>query len=459
MPGSPPPPPARTTDTLPPLSTVVVPISVSASFLERTLDRVLDSIRPEPGLIYQHEGLDLGHGVSGTAQVWRRGATHVTMAGDAIGATLPVRIVLQPAWRPRLGPLSLPLDIRVPLDIRAEYTVHLQARPHLDANYNLRLNATFGFEVDRPVGIEAGGVGLMLTGASRRAAEEALSAVGDWLNSDDFHYLNFRDEAERGWQALQQPVTLSPGHHFRLAIEPAGVYAQRFRTQGETGILGLAVAAHIKAVATAEAAPPAVPLPGISPGNAPDGISLSLPLEASFASLEAGLQENVANHPWHIEQRQVVLRAAAVTGTDEGELQARIDISVTKESGGFDVEATLSAAGKPRLDIARQHLALEDFRYDVHTDSTLLNIAATLLRPVAGAMLQPWLDLPLEPQVARLLAEVNTRLASGIVLTDGVRLQGHIDGVRLTGLAVQAAGLAMTVETRGDLLVHVDRPD
>lgn len=443
----------------PATSTVAIPITVTAAFLEQKLDAVLDGIEPgETGLLYQHADLDIGHGLTGTAQVWRRSNSHIVMAGDTINATLPVRVVLLPSWKPHLGSLSLPIDINLPLDISAEYTVRMQARPQLDAGYDLRLHATFDYEVDRPVGIEAAGVGLTLTGATRTAAEEALHSLGTWLNSDRFDYLNFRADVERGWLALQQPVALSPGHHVRLEIAPASVYSRAFRSRGETGILGLAVVARIRALAAADTPTTAVPLPPVSAGAPAAGVEIVLPLEISFASLEAALQENVANHPWHIDGRQVLLRAVQVTGDDAGELQARVDIMVTSESGGFEVEASLSASGKPRLDIAEQRLSLDDFHYDVHTDSTLLNIAATLLRPFAGAILQPWLSLPLAPQAERLLTEVNERLATGIVLADGVTLHGNAGGVRLTGLAVHAQGLAVMVETHGDLEVEIDHP-
>lgn len=440
-----------------PRSTLVVPITVSAAYLERTLDDVLDGIRPEHGLLYQREELDLGHGITGTVQVWRRGSTHVAMAGDTVNAALPVRVVLLPSWTPQLGPLSLPLDISLPLDVTAEYTVRLQARPQIDNDYNLRLNASFSYEVDRPVGIEAVGMGVTLSGATRRAAEEALEALGDWLNSDDFHYLNFREEAERGWQAVQRPFELAPGHHFQLSIHPEGVHARPFRTRGEFGVLELAVVARIRAQTSTTTPEPPAPLPGVSPGEAPDGIALSLPLEASFASLEAALRDNIANHPWQFDGRHLLLRDVNITGDDDGSLQVRVSVAVTSSHGGFEVDGTLSASGRPRLDIERQHLSLEDFRYDVDTDSRLLNIAATVLRPFAGAILEPWLGLPLAPQAGRLLGEVNARLDTGIALGEGVQLHGRMDGVRLTGLAVSAHALALMVETHGDLQVLIDR--
>lgn len=50
-----------------PASALVVPITVSAAYRERTLDDVLDRIRPEQGLLYQHEDIDLGGGLTATA--------------------------------------------------------------------------------------------------------------------------------------------------------------------------------------------------------------------------------------------------------------------------------------------------------------------------------------------------------------------------------------------------------
>lgn len=441
-----------------PVSTVAVPIRVSALFIERSLDHVLEGLRDEPGLLYQHDTLDIGAGLTGVAQVWRRGGTHVVMTGDAIIATLPVRVVLKPAWKPGIGPLSLPLDINLPLEISAEYTVRLMSRPRLDSDYNLRLHATFEYSVDRPVGVEAVGldIGITFGGASRRAAEEALHSLCDWLNSDRFVYLNFREQVARGWHALQQPVNLSPGHQVRLGIVPEGVYALPFRSEGNTGVIGLAVAARVRAEAGSAASVVAMPLPPISPGPPPQGVTLALPLEVGFPTLEDALRENIADHPWHIEGRQVVLRAVAITGSDGGELNAKVGISVTTEGGGFDVEATLSASGRPRLDIEKQHLSLEGFRYDAQTDSRLLNVVATLLRPFAGRLLEPWLEMPLAPHAQRLLDEANTRLAAGISLGEGVRLFGKAAGVRLTQLEVNALGLLLQVETHGDLSIQVE---
>lgn len=445
----------------PPTSTLTVPIRISALYIERSLDHVLEGLRPEsPGLLYQHDTLDIGAGLTGVAQVFRRGSTHVVMAGDAIIATLPVRVLLKPAWKPGIGLLSLPLDIHLPIEISAEYTVRLYARPQLDAGYNLRLNATFDYSVDRAVGIEAIGfdIGISFGGASRRAAEEALHSLCGWLNSDEFDYLNFRAQIHRGWEALQQPVNLSPGHQVRLTIAPEGVYALPFHSDANTGVIGLAVVARVQALSSTTHTGSVTPLPPISPGNPPEGITLALPLDMSFAALEEALRENIADHPWHMDGRQVVLRGVAVTGTDTGELRARVDVSVTSDTGGFEIEASLEAHGQPRLDIERQHLSLEGFHYDAHTDNRLLNIVAKLLRPFAGTLLEPWLDMPLAPHAERLLEEANTRLAAGILIAEGVTLSGRAAGVRLTGLTVTAHGFSLLVETHGELSIQVDNP-
>jgi hypothetical protein len=444
-----------------PTSTLTVPIRVSALFIERSLDHVLESLRDESGLIYQHDALDIGAGLTGVAQVWRRGGTHVVMAGDAIIATLPVRVVLKPAWKPGIGLLSLPMGISLPLEISAEYTVRLTARPTLATTYDLRLNATFEYSVDRPVGVEAVGleIGITFGGATRRAAEEALHSLCDWLNSDKFVYLNFREQVARGWHALQQPVNLSPGHQLRLLIEPEGVYALPFHSDGNTGVIGLAVVARVRAQAASAKTVVAMPLPPISAEAPPQGVTLTLPLDVGFATLETALRENITDHPWHIEGRKVVLRTVEITGSDEGELKARVGISVTTEGGGFDVEATLSASGNPHLDIEKQHLSLEGFRYDAHTDSRLLNVLATLLRPFAGRLLEPWLEMPLAPHAQRLLDEANARLAAGIELGEGVTLLGNAAGVRLTKLNVTSHGLVLQVETHGELSIRADRSD
>jgi len=442
-----------------PSSTLAVPIRVSALYIERSLDHVLERLRDEPGLLYQHDSLDIGGGLTGIAQVWRRGGTHVVMAGDAIVATLPVRVVLKPAWKPGIGPLSLPIDINLPMEISAEYTVRLMSRPVLDRDYNLRLNATFEYSVDRAVGVEAVGldIGITFGGAARRAAEEALHSLCNWLNSDKFHYLNFREQIARGWHAIQQPVNLSPGHQLRLSVTPEGVFALPFHSEGNTGVIGLAVVARVHAQAIGAGTLVAMPLPSISEGPPPEGVTLVLPLDIGYAALENALRDNITGHPWHIEGRKVVLRTVELSGKDDGELNARVGISVTTEGGGFDVEATLSASGQPKLDIERQHLSLEGFRYDAQTDSRLLNFLASLLRPFAGRLLEPWLEMPLGPHAQRLLDEANTRLAAGIVLGDGVKLFGKAAGVKLTQLAVNSHGLAVQVETHGELVMQVDK--
>lgn len=439
-----------------PLSTITVPITVTSTFLRGALDEVLARLQPEAGLLYRERDLDIGLGLSANVAVWRRGATHVAMNDDAIDVTLPVRVEVRAAWRPRAGSAVLPFAVPLPVPLSADYTVVMKCRPTLTADYTLRLNAGFEYLVDRAMGFERYGVGLTFSGASRRAAEESLAALGNWLNSDDFRHLGFRTEAEQGWLALQQPVTLSSGHEIRLDIRPAGVFARPFATSAGGGLFVLAIVARIRGTASAAGNARVTPLPEISIGEPPAGIAVSLPLTLPFATLEAALQENVAHHPWQIDGRQVVLKAIQVEGDDTGALQVKVDVVVTGESGHFTVEATLGAGGRPRLDVDGQHLALEDFHYDVHTDSRLLNIAATLLRPFAAAILQPWLSLPLQPQAQRLLEEVNTRLATGIGLTDGVTLRGEVLGVRLTGLSVTAAGLALAMETHGQLSVAID---
>lgn len=437
-----------------PRSTIAVPVRITPDFLRRRLDELLDGLHPEaPGLLYRDPDLDLGHGLRGDVRVHRRGPTAVHMAADTVHASLPVRVTIRPAWSPPGVARWLALPSPVPL--AADYTVRMRAYPRLDPDYNLRLDAAFEHRVDRSVGFGALGMRLSFPDATRAAAEEALSALAGWLNSDDFRHLSFRTEAERGWQALQAPVTLSAGHHLRLAVAPEEVRARPFRTQDGDGFLTLAITARLHGTA-GEAGPHApVPLPTLSPGAPASGISLALPLSVSFVALEAALRDNVLRHPWRIEHREVTVHEIAAAGADDGSLQVQVGISVTTEGHAYDVQATLSARGRPRLDVDGQHLALEDFRYDVETDRTLLNIAATLLRPFAGAILQPWLSLPLQPQAQRLLDEVNQRLERGIRLAGDVALHGRVLGIRLSGLQVDSAGLRATLETHGELSVTV----
>lgn len=443
-----------------PLSTITVPITVSSAFLRGALDDVLASLQPEAGLLYRDSNLDIGFGLKADVEVWRRGATQVAMSDDTVDVTLPVRVQVRAGMRPHLGGFTLlPFTLPLPVPLSADYTIAMKCRPTLTSDYTLRLNADFEYRIDRAMGFERFGIGMTFSGASRRAAEEALAALGNWLNSDDFHHLGFRSEAEQGWLALQQPVTLSSGHEIRLDIQPASVFARPFATAAGSGLFALAIVARIRGTASAAGGAKVTPLPDISIGEPPPGIAVALPLVLPFASLEAALQENVAHHPWHIDGRQVVLKAIQVEGDDTGNLRVKVDIVVTGENSHFTVEATLGAGGRPCLDVDGQHLALEDFHYDVHTDSRLLNIAATLLRPFAAAILQPWLSLPLQPQAQRLLDEVNTRLSAGITLADGIRLHGEALGVRLTGLSVNASGLGLVMETHGRLDVAIGRQE
>lgn len=436
-----------------PRSTLAVPISVSAAFLARALDEMLDRIRPEPGLLYRKDRFALGAGAVCDIEVWRRGDCRVAMRDDSIHATLPVRVVVKPAWQPRLGPLRLRLPL--PLPVSAEYQVHLRSQPHLDSDYNLQLNADFSHEVQRAAGLTLAGIDLAFTGATRRAADEALTALGNWINSADFRYLNLREQAWRGWQALQQPFSLSPEHHFRLAVAPEGVHARPFRTRQGEGVIELAVVAHVRAEADVAAPHAVAPLPPVSAGDAGDGVSLSLPLEISFAALEAALRANVAHHPWRIGGRELLLHEVQLGGSDDGELrvQATLDIGLEEE---HRLHARIAAGGRPQLDDSRQHLALADFHYALDSDSTLLNVAASLLQPFADNLLESWLSLPLEPQAVRLLAEANARLVDGIVLAPGVTLRGHADGVQLGRLTIHSRGLSLTVSTRGQLAVILD---
>lgn len=439
-------------DPHPPLSVISIPVRVTAPYLQQSLDEVLDGLHPEPGLLHHEPSIDAGHGVAAEVHVWRRAATRVTLNNDAITAEMPVRVGLRARWRPSAGPLRLPLSLPAPFPLDADYTIRLLARPVLDAGYRLRLNALFEYQIDRPIGIERFGMGLTFSGASRIAAEQALSALTTWINSDGFRYLDLRDQAERGWHALQAPVNLSRNHQVRLAIEPEGVHALPFTTTHGEGRLELAISARLHGTMQAGNAVIPVPLPPLS-GDAPPGkgISVALPLTVSFAAIEDALQENVLHHPWHIDGRAVLLRAVRTRGDDEGRLSAEVSVSLADSEGHHLVEAELSASGRPTLDNDGQHLALRDFRYDMHTDSRLLNIAATLLRPFAGAVLEPWLSLPLEPQAERLLDEINARLSEGIRLAEGIALSGRIDSMQLAELSIDAEALRLTIRTGGEL--------
>ena len=251
-----------------------------------------------------------------------------------------------------------------------------------------------------------------------------------------------RQQAERNWLLLQQPVAL--GHDHWLLLRPAGIALSPLTGHGNTLETRLAMVLHPSLVSGARPTPGQGPLPPPAlhyPRAA--GLNLRLAVGIDYAKLGEQVTSELARQPVRIGSETIDIGAVQLSGSGQ---QIRVQAALTGASAGT-LQLTTRLAFVP----ASRQLQLADLDYALETEDPFLEARANLFHEPVRRLLEAAANQQMQQQLDNLKLRLTDVLEAftpaGMTLDlsalqlQAVRIELDPAGVQLHGTVTGHAAL------------------
>ncbi|MFI5124961.1 MAG: DUF4403 family protein [Chitinophagales bacterium] len=236
---------------------------------------------------------------------------------------------------------------------------------------------------------------------------------------------------------------VSLGKYGYILLNPSGIRIGQLDYAKDS--FNISFGLSCKPLLTSDAANPAgvpVSLPPLLQTENRKGVKLYLNMVYDYAFLTRLLEDSLHNKVFEVKGRTLVLKDAVISGSDNNQLNIRIDFAGSNHGSIF-------LKGTPVLDTAKQTLNVPDIRYSLEGEDLALKIARSLFRNKIRKTIQgkSYLDISAWVNANRL--QIDSQLNREIIR--GVFSYGKLKEAKVIGLLATKENIQVQLFITADL--------
>lgn len=448
------------TITKPEESYISLPISINAEEIQALLQQAINENSTGDQLFFER-GRSVGNGVTIQTIVKKRGDVSVHARNNNIDASLPLHVDLRADWeacqRIDFFVGSKNVCVRHHEDTSAQFTVKVKLSPRLNNEYKLEPNLDLDYSLDRPVQIRIGPIEINLVSKTREALDQHIGKFQTKLDASLQGTINAKAHAQRAWDLTQKPIRLSKVENVWLMTDVSSLHATPFFTSDNAAHLGVAIkGGFILYAGTPEGAHHTKPLPPLQTSLPSTGSVLNVPVIVSYPELEIQANNRLKDFKINYEGNIVTVKKVTIYGTSNGKLVVGADVNLKAKGDWFGTNGWVYLLGNPVYNSSNQEIAVKGVKYDVNTESAIVNAAAWALSPYVQGKIEEALVLNVSDKLNSAKELANNSIKDVAIDKIG-RLTGSLSTFEIGDLSVQGDSIRILAKARGTMKLQVTK--
>jgi hypothetical protein len=427
-------------DTLSPLPSVVnIPIRMRTNAIEQMLNEQLT------GLLYCCDTLSLGAIKPVRIKVWKGDSIKITLEGDELRYTVPLRLWLQFSFT--VGALGF--SHTEYQDVEAALALKFRSRISIGNNWKMSTTTRsdgYAWISDPVVKVR------FLTIPIRPIVDIILSGqqktFSDLIDKQVDNVCNVKNTLLPMWSRLQEPILISKEPKVWLRLSPKEVYMTPLK--GADGSIVSSVGIKSVVETFFDDQPDYKKqdsLPGFIVSTAMDsGFVLNLYSEMNYEAATLLLRGFLLGREFKSGGKEVIVQDVIMTGV-KGYALICLDLI-----GSY--QGRVYVYGRPQYDTSTSTVSIEDLDFDLSTKNIVHNAANWMLHGSILSGVKPYLKFPLREKLLESQLMVQKTL-SHAELMKNVYIVGSIDSLKVGGVRLTDNAIRATVFAKGAMQLSV----
>lgn len=409
------------------LSTINLPISVSISEIEDSINNRLQ------GVIYEDKSLENNEGDNLMLKVERHGSVSIFIVERRIDYSLPLKI-----WAKKDIGISM-------MKASGEITLNFSTSFEIKEDWQLStITKVINHQWHKKPIAHLGILKVPIKFIGERALKKSRAIIENAVDQELQSQFDLRKLVVEAWYQLQQPIILSKEFDFWLAIQPEELGMTDFLVEQDSFTSKIIIRAETKANIGIEPVPMSSfllpPYQLITEEN--ERFNLRLSTFIPFEEAEKIAIDHLAGESFTSGSQKINIEQIKLFGEgDKIIVDARI-------SGSFTGDILLS--GKPVYNVDSNLLELEDLTYEINTRSILMQGASWLFKKEIEKRLKKELKFPLKQNLEKLEKIVELELEN-FAITPNIFLRGDLHEINVEHTQIESKGIRVIVASSGKL--------
>ncbi|MCL2181845.1 MAG: DUF4403 family protein [Chitinispirillia bacterium] len=425
------PPPAPLT---PVPSVINIPAEIKMSYIENAVNKQLS------GNIYRNNAYPVEGIGSAQITVKKDGRIKIRANRDMLTYKIPLKISLRFSFSILGHTEYQDVDAGIAIALRSKYT--------LKNNWQLATTTTVdGYEWTTAPTVKIRFITIPVKPiADFLVSKQAgiINDLGKMVDNAVLSEVNLKTMVAPLWQQFQIPTEIAiPDMTDRLWLrfDPSDIYMAGITGRGESVSAMMGIRAVTEAVIGDKPnAPAPKPLPNFKTSDKQDSsFTINLYAEIPFTKATGICRELFVGQTLKSGRQKVLVHDIDISGGNDGLAHVKMDLSGS-------LKGTVRVTGRAVYNESAQTLSIDNFNFDVETQSQFERTKNWLLKGIIMSKMRPLMKFPLDKQLdgtKKLLQE----MLSERELYKGVVFNGRVDtlsvrGIEVTGNAFRAVVLA-----------------
>ncbi|MFV1980345.1 MAG: DUF4403 family protein [Rhodothermia bacterium] len=354
-------------------SMLYVPVEIPVSEVAALVNKVV------PDSLYHVRDMKIQGGIFGIKldlDLVRDGAIETHTAFGSVFSRLPLaargRVRIPPGvWRP--------FESTFIVSATTDLTLDEQWRTHASTHATM----IWG---EAP-SITVAGIKISLKGAFEDALNAELEQLVPEIDRIIEHELNLRQEVEKVWEDLTEPIPIRDEPPMWLSIVPEKTFYTPPESRGDTVVVELWIGATVETIVgdrpelrLAGDLPPLYRLPDSLRADSTYGFTIHLPVSITYEDARSIVSKTLEGRQIEIQEHvDVELRDIVLYGSGQS-LIAQVDFSAGLSETSVGTNGRIYFTGSPTYDPDEQVIWVDSFDYDIESRDALTQAAAWVLK-------------------------------------------------------------------------------
>jgi hypothetical protein len=423
-------------DFTPKNSVVNIPIEISISGLQKTINSQLT------GLLYEDKSYTDNDEDNMQIKVWKKNDIVIDAYPDAFSYQVPLKLWI----KIRYGALGF-YDYK-----EVEGAIQMNFKTTYDINSNWEMvtkTVMTDYKWLETPKISIAGTKISISTIANSLLNSNKKFLENTIDEQIKSNLDIQSSAKDAWLMMQDPIHVHEAYKVWLKLTPKSIAMTPLKV--ENGKIYSAIGIQSSSEVILGEKPVVTKNPVLPPFNRPSSIPeifiINLSAEVPYLEAEKIAKSQIVGQTFTEGKRSITVLDLNIYGQEE-------DVIIGATVDG-SMKGQIYFRGKPVYDAATSTVEITNVDFDVQTKNVLLKSADWLFKSTIIKKMTPYLKFPLEQNLTEAKVMIQKELTAYKVM-EGITMNGFLEDLAIDGIYPTPTGMRVLVSTKGKIKMKVD---